>query len=339
MSVFDSLVGQSHAADRLASAVLDPVHAYLFVGPRGAGKRRAASLLAGELVGSSQDRDRNRRLAQREEHPDLVVFEPEGNSLRAEEVDAIIVAASRAAVEPGRKVIVVDRFHEATPEAAAKLLKPLEEPPASTIFVLLAEEVPPEHITISSRSTQVDFPAVAISAIKEALIEGGVATDVAEAAAVGSGGDVTRAELLATDEDFAARRELWWTAPSQCGGSGYEVSEVVRSIRAAIEAAQAPLDRRHAEEAERMDELESAVGVRGSGRKAMEIRHRREARAHRTDEWRMGLATLAQRYRSELERSFDSSVFARLNDAAQALDRNPNEEMWLTALLLGLPRV
>lgn len=339
MSVFDSLVGQDRAAARLHAAVADPVHAYLFVGPRGSGKRRAASILAGELVGASQDRERNRRLAYREEHPDLVVFEPEGNSLRAEEADAIIVAASRSSVESGRKVIVVDRFHEATAEAAAKLLKPLEEPPASTIFVLLAEEVPPEHITISSRTTQVDFPSVPIAAIQQALVERGVAPTVAEAAAVGSGGDVSRAELLATDDDFASRRELWWQVPSRVDSAGYEITEIVGSIRSAIDEAQAPLDRRHAEEVERMDELESAVGVRGSGRKAMEVRHRREARAHRTDEWRMGLATLAHRYRSDLDRLPDSSVFMTLTNAAAALARNPNEELWLTALLLDLRRV
>ena len=124
MSVFDDLVGQPTAATRLASAATEPVHAYLFVGPRGTGKRHGAALLAGELVGAEDDRDRNRRLAVREEHPDLVIFEPEGTSLRAEEVEAIIIEASRATVEAGRKVIVVDRFHEATAEAAARLLKP-----------------------------------------------------------------------------------------------------------------------------------------------------------------------------------------------------------------------
>ena len=77
-------------------------------------------------------------------------------------------------MEGKRKVLVVNRFHTATPAAAASLLKTIEEPPATTIFVLLAEDVPPEHVTIESRCTRIDFPPVAAAAIAEALvIDGG----------------------------------------------------------------------------------------------------------------------------------------------------------------------
>ena len=133
MSVFDFLVGQPRVADRLQAAVASPVHAYLFIGRRGTGKRRAAALLAGEWVGAEADRQRNRDLARREEHPDLVIFEPEGNSLRSEEAEAIIVESSRSSVEGGRKVIVVDRFHEATAEAAACLLYTSPSPRDATL--------------------------------------------------------------------------------------------------------------------------------------------------------------------------------------------------------------
>lgn len=335
---FDAIIGQPHAVERLRSAVESPVHAYLFVGPRGSGKRRAAARFAGELVGAESDRARNRALAAREEHPDLVIFEPEGNSFRAEEADAVVVEASRAATEAGRKVILIDRFHDATPEAAAKLLKPIEEPPGSVTFVLLSEEVPPEHVTIASRSTRIDFPSVSTEAIAEALVARGVDALIAEAAARGAGGDVGRAELLVSDEAFAHRRGLWWDAPSTLDGTGYAASEIVTAIRAAVEEAQAPLDARHEVESAAMDQTEELTGVRGSGRRAMEARHKREARLHRTDEWKMGLATLAQRYREPLAAgTSDLSVFDVLRDAADVLDRNPNEELWLSALLLRLP--
>lgn len=340
MSAFDTLVGQPQVAERLNAAVHAPVNAYLFVGGRGTGKRRAAAILAGELIGDDGDRERNRSLAIREEHPDLVIFEPEGNSLRSEEVEGIIVEGSRSSVEAGRKVIVIDRFHEATPEAAARLLKPIEEPPPSTIFVLLAEEVPPEHITIASRSTTIDFPSVSVAAIRDALIARGVAEEIADSAAVGSGGDIGRAELLATDEAFSHRRQLWWEVPSKVGGHGYDIAELVAAIIEATDLARAPLEDRHVTEAERMDEQESLTGVRGSGRKAMEARQRRESRMQRTDEWKMGLATLAQRYRNEFpDGDRHPEVFEVLTDSANALVRNPNDELWLHALFLRLPRV
>lgn len=337
---FASIVGQPRAVEQLLAAVAAPVHAYIFVGPRGAGKRRAAAAFAGELVGTADDRERNRNLAVREEHPDLVIFEPEGNALRAEEADAVVVEASRASTEAGRKVILIDRFHDATPEAAAKLLKPIEEPPASIVFVLLCEEVPREHVTIASRSTRIDFPAVTIAAITAALLDRGVAPDVAEAAARGSGGDVSRAELLLSDEAFGRRRSLWWEAPTQLDGSGHVVSEIVATIRHAIEEAQGPLDERHVVEQAAMEETEELVGTRGSGRRAMETRHKREARLHRSDEWRMGLATLAARYRETIEApDADLEVFDSLREAAEGLSRNPNDELWLSSLLLELPPI
>ena len=337
-SPFDTIVGQPRAVEMLQAAVQGPVHAYLFLGPRGSGRRRAAAVVAGELIGDPVDRERNRLLAQREEHPDLVIFEPEGTSFRIEEADAIVVAASRAPTEAGRKVIVIDRFHDATAEAAAKLLKPIEEPNPSIVFILLTERVPPEHLTIASRSTTIDFPAVTEHAITDALVARGVDPAIAEAASRASGGDVGRAELLITDDAFAERQQLWWDAPSRLDGTGHAVGEIMGEIRAAVDAAQAPLDEKHVQESAAMDETEELTGARGSGRKAMEVRHKREARLHRTDEWRMGLSTLARRYREGIEHSpGDLDVFDTLRESADALTRNPNEELWLASLLLALP--
>lgn len=337
---FSDVVGQDRAIEQLRAAATSPVHAYLFVGPRGSGKRRAAAALAGELVGDPNERDRSRRLCRTEDHPDLVIIEPEGNTFRTEEAQEVIIAASRAPAEPGQKVIVLDRFHDATAETAAKLLKPIEEPPRTTVIVLLSEEVPPEHVTIASRSTRIDFPAVTPAAIAAALVERGVAGEVAKAAAEGSGGDVGRALLLVSDEAYAHRRNLWWTAPSRLDGSGHAVSEVIAEIRAAVDEAQAPLEERQAQDIVAMDEQEELTGTRGSGRRVMEIRHRREARLHRTDEWRMGLATLALRYRgAAIEGRVDLAVFETLTDATDALTRNPNEELWLTELLLSVPQL
>lgn len=336
---FALVIGQERAVAQLRSASTEPVHAYLFVGPRGAGKRRAALALAGEWVGSGDDRERSRRLAASGDHPDIVIVEPEGNTLRMDEARVVVMEASRAPIEGSVKIIVIDRFHDAEPEAAAALLKPIEEPPRSIRFILLAEQVLPEHVTIASRSTQIDFPAVAEAAIARALIDRGVPTDLASAAAEGSGGDVERAELLASDEAFAARRRLWWEAPGRLDGSGHRVGEIVAELRAAVDHAQEPLDDRHQGESAALAELEDQVGSRGSGRRTMEVRHRREARLHRTDEWRMGLATLAQRYRRAGLDVRNLEVFETLSDAAEALLRNPNEELWLTALMLDLPRL
>jgi DNA polymerase III subunit delta' len=344
MSGWAHVVGQERAVAQLRSAVASPLHAYLFVGPRGAGKRAAARAFAAELLSagtSEADAERHRRLALAEQHPDLVVVVPEGRTLRRTEADLIITEGSRSPVEGARKVIVVDRFHSAEPEAAASLLKTIEEPPPSSVFVLLAEEVPPEHVTIASRCVRIDFPAVAAPAIAAHLVATGV--DEAQAAEIASAcaGNVDRARQLASDERFAARRQAWLEVPDELDGTGAAVGRLVAGLRALIDDAQVPLTDRQGIEAAELAAREEEYGTRGSGRKLLEERHRREVRLLREDELRLGLATLAGRYRDRLVDAPDPdpvvAACSRITAAHDALARNPNEALLLEALFLDLP--
>ena len=86
---------------------------------------------------------------------------------------------------------------------------------------------------------------------------------------------------------------------------------------------------------------EEEYGTRGSGRRVLEERHRREIRLLREDELRLGLATLAARYRDRLIDAPDPepivAACARITAASEALVRNPNEALLLEALFLDLP--
>ena len=352
---WSSVSGQPRAVAALESAVGSPVHAYLLVGPRGSGKRTAAAAFAGELILAADGRasaepdraERHRRLAAREEHPDIFVLSPAGNSLRREEeVSRLIVEASRTPVEGARKVLVVDRFHTATPAAAAALLKPVEEPAASVVWVLLAEQVLPEHVTIASRCARVDLGPVpdddvAAVLVSEGLAEAGRAPLVAAAAA----GNLHRARVLAADERVAARREAWWGAPDRLDGAGAEVASLVTELRELIDEAGAALTERHRAEMADLDEREARFGARGSGRRDIEARHKREHRQFRTDEIRFGLATLTSRYREQMaaephDPASDRRAMRaidRLRATAESLIRSPNEALALQALFLDLP--
>ena len=356
---WSAVVGQPQAVTALVSAVASPVHAYLLVGPRGSGKRAAAAAFAGELIvaadgraGSDPDRTRrHRRLAGREEHPDVFVLSPAGNSLRRqEEVAHLIVEASRTPVEGTRKVLVVDRFHTATPAAAAALLKPVEEPAASVVWVLLAEQVLPEHVTIASRCTRVDFGAVSEDEIASVLVsEGLVAADRAALVAAAAAGNLHRARVLATDERVAARRQAWWSVPDRLDRTGATVALLVSELRAMIDEAGGALEERHRAETVALEEREEQFGVRGSGRATIEAQHKREHRLFRTDEIRFGLATLGARYRDQITSSPGDDPAAirraaaamraidRLRATAESLIRSPNEALALQALLLDLP--
>ena len=357
---WSAVVGQTQAVAALESAVASPVHAYLLVGPRGSGKRAAAAAFAGELIVAADERAgsdpqrarRHRRLARREEHPDVFVLIPAGNSLRLqEEVAQLVHEASRTPVEGPRKVLVVDRFHTATAAAAAALLKPVEEPAAPVVWVLLAEQVLPEHITIASRCTRVDFGGVSDHEMAAVLVsEGLVAPDQAALVAAAAAGNLHRARVLATDERVAARRQAWWSVPDRLDGTGATVALLVSELRAMIDEAGAALTERHRDETAALEEREAQFGARGSGRAAMEAQHKREHRQFRTDEIRFGLITLGARYRDQIASSAGDDpaetwstaaamrAIDRLRATAESLIRSPNEALALQALLLDLPR-
>lgn len=351
---WESLIGQPEAERRLCAAVLSPVHAYLFVGPRGVGKRQAARIFAGELLAEAEtDPDkasRHRHLASKSAHADIVVFAPSGNSLRLGtrndpgEIPAIIGEATRSPTEGTRKVVVVEEFQSADAPASSALLKLVEEPPTTTIFVLLASDVPPHQATIESRCLRVDFPSVGTEAIAESLVSDGlIDAERARVAATAANGSVERARLLVLDKKLALRRDAWWSIPDRLDGTGAAVAIGVEELRGLIDDALEVKVAQHQRELEELAQREEQSGTRGSGRRAVETRQRRELRHFRTEELRFGFATLASRYREMIVsgQGGESALGAvdRLSHSADALTRNPNEALLLQALLLKLSPV
>ncbi len=340
--VFGAVVGQEQAVARLVAAAVDPVHAYLFLGQPGTGGYQAA-LGFGALVLADgltdEGAERARRLALEAKHPDLVVIEAEGAALRVEEANEIIRAGQISPVEGSRKVIVVHGVDLIQEAAIGKLLKLIEEPPASTIFVLLAEDVPPEIITIASRCVTIEFGPVALPIIEAALVGEGVSPSRVKMAAAASGGDLARARLLANDDALAGRAELWVSLPSRLDGRGVTVWELVNQVRDGMDAAQEPLVARHEAELAELEARVEATGERGSGRSQLVARHKREIRRLRLDELRFGLATLSRVYRDRLIEADDRAAGKALEviqRTAEQLVRNPNEPLLLQGLFLEL---
>ncbi len=341
---WSTVVGQPEAVARLQAATAKPVHAYLLVGPRGAGKRALARAFAAELLADGRTGDDRRRaveLALAEEHPDLVVVERAGASISAEQANEVIRLAGLSPVEASRKVLVLDEFHLIAPNVGPKLLKTIEEPPDGTIFLVLAEEVTADLVTIASRCVRIDLGAGPDDVVRARLEAEGIDSSVAADAAAAACGDLGRARLLATDPHLAFRRQAWDEVPVKLDGTGARVVQLVDELLALITEAQAPLDEQHAAELAALEERVERYGERGSGRKQLVDRHKREARRHRTDELRFGLTVLARRYRQAL---IDASEPARIVEAigaihssAESLARNPNERLQLQALFLRLP--
>ncbi len=249
VDLWSEVVGQDPAIAQLRSAAASPVHAYLLVGPEGSGKRALARAFAAELLAGGLDDDqseRTRRLVASEAHPAMIVVERDGASISTDQADEVVRQASLAPPEGALQVIVLVDFH-LVGVAAPKLLKCIEEPPATTVFVVLAEEVSPELITIASRCVQVDLAAVPEQVLVDRLVEEGAAPDTARLAAAGAGGSLSRARLLIDDPAFAARRAAWYHVPGRLDGTGATACAVADELLASIDGVLEPLAARQAE--------------------------------------------------------------------------------------------
>jgi DNA polymerase-3 subunit delta' len=356
-TLFADVIGQEGAVSALRAAAVRPVHAYLLVGPPGSGKRAGAVSFAANLLcpnGGDGTCDVCRRVLGGV-HPDLVAFDREGPWITIDMARQIGVASARSPVEGERKVLMLSDFH-LVKEAGPALLKTIEEPPPSTVFVITAEFLPPELLTIASRCVVIDFRPLSLAVVAAALRTDGVEAALAEELAMVADGRLDRARLLAHDPEFSVRRRAWEAVPGRLDGTGSTAVAIAGELVALLERSVAPLRARQAAE---VTDLEARVaranevmgrsgGKRGAktGAKELEERHRREVRRQRTDELKAGLAALAGIYRDRLASGGAPSAAADAVEAVRLIQElyanlayNPNELLQLQGLFVRLGRV
>src|SRR4051812_18093284 len=234
-SVWDGVVGQPTAVAALQRSAAAPVHAYLLVGPPGSTKGKAARAFATVLLtGDDSPVGRDARLTLAGEHPDVREIERVGPFITAEQAREIARLAALAPVEGSRKVMILHEFHLLRPEGAALLLKTIEEPPPSTIFLILADFVPHDLVTIASRCVRVEFRAIRADVLAARLVNEGVDPAEATGVAAAAGGDLGRARVLAADPDLAARRRSFAELPHRLDGTGATVVRLAGELLALI---------------------------------------------------------------------------------------------------------
>ena len=250
MERFASLPEQEGAKALLAAA-LDapggPAHAYLFHGPRGVGKRRAAFSFAAELLG---ERDRVERRA----HPDLYVLEPLGDQIRIDEIRALRRDLHMRPFEASRRVYLILGADELNAEAADALLKDLEEPPPYAVIVLVADELGPLPPTIRSRCQPVPFRRLSTAAVRAWVEQHARELSPNEMTALArvAGGRLDSAERLLDPDAVRRRGELLDLARGVYADPAFDAHAAAERVlagagergRSAKEAAEAALAER-----------------------------------------------------------------------------------------------
>jgi len=188
-----------------------PSHAYLFHGPAGTGKRAVARAFAAALlIDGARSPDTVAERVARDCHPDLTWVTPSGAAemLVADIEEPVVAAATRTPFESARRVFVIEGAETMNDQAANRMLKTLEEPPAFTHLLLLADRREDVLATIASRCQPVRFDPLPSALIARRL----AGADGGDGAAGGNGAagvDAERAHACARlalgDAGLAAR--------------------------------------------------------------------------------------------------------------------------------------
>jgi DNA polymerase-3 subunit delta' len=217
---FRDVIGHRRLLGLLARSVqrqsLPP--SLIFAGPAGVGKRLTATAVAQSLnclapqtIADGVDGcgmcSACRRTA-RGIHPDVLVIEPgDSGSIKIDQVRDAVDRTGYRPFEGKRRVVIVDDADALAAAAQNALLKTLEEPAASSVFILVTSRPDVLLPTVRSRCLHLAFRALAAADIAKALVARGHSDVDARAVAAAADGSLRRA-LQASAGELVEAREI-----------------------------------------------------------------------------------------------------------------------------------
>ena len=195
-------------------------HAYLFEGAKGVGKSEMAIEIAKLL--NCTNRENGEPACLRCEHclriehgnfPDVIIVEPEGATIKVDQIRTLRTTLSKTAMESSSIVCVIHAVDTLTQGAANSLLKFLEEPTGNIHFILLTEQLSKVLATIQSRCQIIRFSASSSEGVVSSLLEKGVSQSTAQLLSQLTSSPEQATTLLESETFGAVRQESWnWFA-------------------------------------------------------------------------------------------------------------------------------
>jgi DNA polymerase-3 subunit delta' len=228
---FAGIIGQPRAAQILANVlrVGKIPHAYIFHGIEGVGKKTQARAffaaincrertLAGEPCGVCPSCVK----VSSGLHPDLTIIEPQGQSIRIEQIRELKNAISFEPLEGRMQMFLFSQADQLRLEAANALLKILEEPLSRSILVLVTERLHLIPLTVVSRCQKIPFlplpeEEVAFFLVEKLALSPKEALDLARRSE-GSIGRAMRQAASLREQPEDSLVELFLAPPGVSGG-------------------------------------------------------------------------------------------------------------------------
>ena len=164
--MFEKIIGNDIIKEQLKKSINNNQisHSYLFVGIEGIGKKMLATELAKAILCLNDNKYCNNCKSCVEfdgnNNPDFLYIEPDGNSLKIEQIREMQKKAQEKPIISNKKVYIIDNADKMTVEAQNSLLKTLEEPPEFVTIILIGSNENAFLTTIKSRCMIIRFNSV-----------------------------------------------------------------------------------------------------------------------------------------------------------------------------------
>lgn len=239
MAGFTDIIGQEQIREHLQTALrLHKVsHAYIINGERSSGKEFIAKIFAMALQcekgGDEPCQEcHSCKQALSSNHPDIIrLVHEKPNTISVEDIRTQI--NQDMGIKPYQgpyKIYLINEGEKMTVQAQNALLKTLEEPPEYGVIIILTSSVESLLPTILSRCVVLNMRPVPEERVKKYLMETLKVPDYkAEVCTAFARGNIGRAKLLASSEEFEKVREEAVTLLKYI--NELEISEIVTAIK------------------------------------------------------------------------------------------------------------
>lgn len=173
--MFNNILGNENIKKQLIDSIKcnKISHSYLFVGTQGIGKQMIAKEFAKMILCTQENRYCNKCKSciefETTNNPDFKIIEPDGNSIKIEQIRELQKKVSEKPIISDKKVYIINDSEKMTVEAQNCLLKTLEEPPEYVTIILIASSESLFLDTIKSRCMILHFDKISKDEIKKYL--------------------------------------------------------------------------------------------------------------------------------------------------------------------------